>query len=82
VSAVAVVRVDVRDLRAVLWPLPLRAIPRVQLERAEPGAQIEHIVAENGDRGNPQRLILARGLYYCSYPPIASLYLARVFTVL
>jgi hypothetical protein len=62
--------------------LALRAIPRVRLERAEPGAQIEHIVAESGDRGNPQQLILARGLYYCSYPPIASLYLARVFTVL
>jgi hypothetical protein len=62
--------------------LALHAIPRMQLERAEPGAQIERIIAETGDRGNPQRLILARGLYYCSYPPIASLYLARAFTVL
>lgn len=62
--------------------LALRAIPRVQLERAEPGAQVERIVAETGDCGNPQRLILARGLYYCSYPPIAPLYLERAFTVL
>jgi hypothetical protein len=62
--------------------LVLRAIPRLRLERAEPGAQIERIVAETGDRGNPQRLILARGLYYCSYPPLAPLYLERAFTVL
>jgi hypothetical protein len=62
--------------------LALRAIPRVRLERAESGEQVARIVAEAADRSHPERLVLTRSLYYCSYPPIAPLYLERAFTVL
>jgi len=46
------------------------------------GTHVERIVAEAADRARPQRLILTRSLYYCTYPPIAPLHLARAFTVL
>lgn len=59
----------------------LRAIPQVQLVRAESGDQVERIVAEAADRGHPERLVLARSLYYSSYPSIAKPHLERAFSV-
>jgi hypothetical protein len=78
-------RVVVGDRRTEVYLRLLRAvgaIPRVRLERAESDEQVERIVAESADRTRPQRLILARSLYYRTYPPIAPLHLARAFTVL
>ena len=78
-------RVVVGDRRTEVYLRLLRAagaIPPVRLERAESDEQVERIVAESADRGSPQRLILTRSLYYCAYPPIAALHLARAFTVL
>jgi len=78
-------RVVVGDRRTEVYLKLLRAvgaIPRMRLERAESDEQVERIVAEAGDRSDPQRLILTRSLYSCVYPPIAALHLARAFTVL
>jgi hypothetical protein len=78
-------RVVVGDRRTEVYLKLLRAvgaIPRVRLERAESDEQVERIVAEAADRARPQQLILTRSLYYCTYPPIAPLHLARAFTVL
>ena len=78
-------RVVVGDRRTEVYLRLLRAagtIPRVRLQRAESVDQVERIVAEAADRAMPQRLILTRSLYYCTYPPIAALHLARAFTVL
>jgi glycosyl transferase family 2 len=84
-SARSPARVVVGDRRTEVYLRLLRAagaIPPVRLERAESDEQVERIVAESADRGSPQRLILTRNLYYCAYPPIAALHLARAFTVL
>jgi len=78
-------RVVVGDRRTEVYLKLLRAvgaIPRVRLERAESDEQVERIVAEAANRARPQQLILTRSLYYCTYPPIAPLHLARAFTVL
>ncbi|MGH8641597.1 MAG: glycosyltransferase [Burkholderiales bacterium] len=78
-------RVVVGDRRTEVYLRLLRAagaIPPVRLERAESDEQVERIVAESADRGSPQQLILTRSLYYCAYPPIAALHVARAFTVL
>jgi hypothetical protein len=84
-SGQAPARVVVGDRRTEVYLRLLRAagaIPPVRLERAESDEQVERIVAESADRGSPQRLILTRNLYYCAYPPIAALHVARAFTVL
>ncbi len=78
-------RVVVGDLRTEVYLRLLRAagaIPQVRLERAERDEQVERIVAESADRDSPQRLILTRSVYYCAYPLVAALHLARAFTVL
>jgi hypothetical protein len=76
-------KVVVGDRRTETYLKLLRAlglIPGVRIERAEAGGPVERLVGAAA--GSPQRLVLARPLYYCSYPPLAPLYLERAFIVL
>ncbi len=77
-------KVVVGDRRTEVYLKLLRAvgaIPPIRLELAESGDQVAHIVAESAGRGQPERLVLARSLYYCCYPSVARLHLERIFSV-
>ena len=83
-AATRPVRVVIGDRRTEVYLKLLRAlgaVPAVRLERAESGEQVERIVAEAAERGHPERLVLARSLYYCSYPTIAKRHLESAFSV-
>lgn len=59
----------------------LGMIPRVRIELAKSGAEVERIVANVTARGQQEHLILTRGVYY-RYPSLAQFRLERSLTIL